>query len=212
MVADANHGIPLTQVVTTSRRNDSPLLSEVVDRAKALHDWFGPDAVMADRGYDSAANHRYLYDQGIKPIIHIRRSPYGKKANGENLQKGIYTTECVPTCLGMVPMEYVETNTEGHHLYRCQKGGCYLLNSRKGGFLYCDTEYWQDPTEDIRLFGVVRRDIPEWKALYSKRYAIERVFKSEKESRRLERHCVRGLRNIILHTLCRRWGLRLRPW
>ena len=39
------------------------------------------------------------------------------------------------------------------------------------------------------------------KALYRKRYAIERVFKSMKESRRLERHCVRGLRQITLHSL-----------
>ena len=33
------------------------------------------------------------------------------------------------------------------------------------------------------------------------RWAIERVFKSLKESRRLERHCVRGLRQITLHAL-----------
>ena len=33
------------------------------------------------------------------------------------------------------------------------------------------------------------------------RQAIERVFKSMKESRRLERHCVRGLRQVMLHIL-----------
>ena len=41
----------------------------------------------------------------------------------------------------------------------------------------------------------------EWKDHYRKRQAIERVFKSTKESRRLERHCVRGLRQIKLHAL-----------
>ena len=36
---------------------------------------------------------------------------------------------------------------------------------------------------------------------YRKRQAIERVFKSLKESRRLERHCIRGLRRVTLHSL-----------
>ena len=33
----------------------------------------------------------------------------------------------------------------------------------------------------------------------SLRQAVERVFKSLKESRRLERHCVRGLKKVALH-------------
>ena len=55
--------------------------------------------------------------------------------------------------------------------------------------------------QDVFLFAATRRDGPEWKALYAKRQAIKRVFKSMKESRRLERHCVRGLRQITLHSL-----------
>ena len=71
----------------------------------------------------------------------------------------------------------------------------------RGGIRHCDTEVWEDPTRNVRLFGVIRRNGPEWKALYAKRQAIERVFKSMKESRRLERHCVRGLRQITLHAM-----------
>ena len=69
----------------------------------------------------------------------------------------------------------------------------------RGGIRHCDPEVWEDPSQNIRLFGVVRRGSPEWKDLYTKRQAIERVFKSMKESRRLEWHCVRGLRQITLH-------------
>ena len=36
--------------------------------------------------------------------------------------------------------------------------------------------------QDVFLFAATRRDGPEWKALYAKRQAIERVFKSMKES------------------------------
>ena len=57
------------------------------------------------------------------------------------------------------------------------------------------------PHQGHPAVGVIRRDGPEWKALYEKRQAIKRVFKSMKESRRLERHCVRGLRQITLHAL-----------
>ena len=99
-------------------------------------------------------------------------------------------------------MEYVETDlVTGHHLYICAEGSCHLKGSNKGGITYCDSEVWQDPSSNIRLFGKIRRGSPGWKAHFRERQAIERVFKSMKESRRIERHCVRGLRQITLHTL-----------
>ena len=187
MVADANYGVPLAHVVTTAKRNDSPELPAVIARTEALYSWFRPSAVIADRGYDGKPNHEWLNGKGIVPIIHIRRTD----------RDSIYTLEGVPTCLGQIPMEYVRSDPEKGHLYRCK--GCHLAGSMKGGIRHCDSEVWEDPTKDIRLFGVLRRGSQEWKDLYTKRQAIERVFKSMKESRRLERHCVRGLRQITLH-------------
>ena len=195
MAADANHGLPLSVKITTGKRNDSPELPAVIAEARALYPWLEPKAVIADRGYDSAANHRFLYQQGIAPVIHIR-----KPANAK-LYHGIYTKEGIPTCLGRVPMEYVTTDEREHHLYRCRQEGCHLLTSPKGGIRHCDDEYWQDPTEDIRLFGAIRRNSPQWKAHYAKRWSIEQTFKSLKESRRLESHCIRGQRQITLHVL-----------
>ena len=195
MVADVTYGVPLAQVVTAGNRNDSPVLPDVMKQAEALYDWWKPKVAIADRGYDSSANHKWLDDRGVIPVIHIRQTQ-------TKLHDGVYTKEGVPTCMGGVPMEFVETDpATGHHLYICQEGGCHLKGSKKGGVIYCDAEVWEDPSNNIRLFGKVRRDSPEWKAHYRKRQAIERVFKSTKESRRLERHCVRGLRRITLHTL-----------
>ena len=188
MVADANYGVPLAHFVTTAKRNDSPELPAVIARAEALYPWFKPSVVIADRGYDSTANHEYLHGKGIVPVIHIRRSK-GHAA--------LYTEHGVPTCLGQIPMEYVRSDPEKGHLYRCK--GCHL--AARPGVHHCDTEVWEDPSQDIRLFGVVRRDSQEWKALYARRQAIERVFKSMKESRRLERHCIRGLRQVTLHAV-----------
>ena len=194
MVADANYGVPLAHLVTTAKRNDSPELPTVIARADALYPWFKPSAVIADRGYDSTANHEHLHGNGIIPVIHIRRSK-GYAA----LYDGIYTEQGVPTCLGQIPMEYVRSDSEKGHLYRCK--GCHLADSVSGGIRHCDSQVWEDPSQNIRLFGVVRRGSQEWKDLYVKRQAIERVFKSMKESRRLERHCIRGLRQITLHAV-----------
>ena len=194
MVADTNYGLPLAHLVTTAKRNDSPELPGVIARAEALYRWFKPAVVIADRGYDSTANHEHLHGKGIIPVIDIRR-----RTAHAGLHDGIYTKYGVPTCLGNIPMEYVRSDPEKGHLYRCK--GCHLADSMRGGILHCDTEVWEDPSENIRLFGVVRRESQEWKDLYTKRQAIERVFKSMKESRRLERHCIRGLRQVTLHAV-----------
>ena len=196
MVADANHGLPLAQYVTTAKRNDSPELPKVMEKAKALYSWFKPSAALADRGYDATSNHEYLDKQGIIPVIPIR-----KKRASAPLFEGIYTKSGTPTCVGMAEMVYVQSDPEKGHLYRCRAEGCHLKDSNRGGIRHCDSEVWEDPKRNIRLFGVLRRDSKEWKALYEKRQAIERVFKSMKESRRLERHCDRGLRKIALHAL-----------
>ena len=195
MVADANYGLPLSHLVTTAKRSDSPELPRVIEHTEALYPWFRPSVVIADRGYDSIANHEYLHQKGIVPVIHIKRN------SNARLYDGIYTEKGVPTCLGKIEMEYVRSDREKGHLYRCRAEGCHLKDSNRGGIRHCDTEVWEDPGRNIRLFGVIRRNSPEWKALYAKRQAIERVFKSLKESRRLERHCVRGLRQVTLHAM-----------
>ena len=192
MVADANYGLPIAQITTTASRNDSPLLPKVMDKAKSLFAWFRPRALMADRGYDAASNHQYVLGKGTLPIIHI------KKPSKTDLYEGIYTEDGVPTCIGQVPMRYVRSDPKKGHLYRCI--GCHLRNKSKLA-PYCRTEVWEDPRRNIRLFGAIRRNSPEWNALYAKRQAIERTFKSMKESRRLERHFVRGLRKITLHAV-----------
>ena len=194
MVVDVNHGLPIAQFVTPANRNDSPELPNLINYAEALHDWFKPDVVIADRGYDGLPNHQFLIGKGIRPIIQIK-----KKAHDE-LYEGIYTKEGVPTCIGKVPMEYIRTDPKsGHLLYRC--GGCHLKNSFRGGIRHCDTEVWEDPMARLRLQGVLRRESPEWKALYAKRQGIERLFKTMKESNSLNAHYFRGLRKVTMHAI-----------
>ena len=133
---------------------------------------------------------------GSRDGIDTGQGGKGSSNAHDGLHEGIYTKQGVPTCLWQIPMEYVRSDPDMGHLYRCR--GCNLDGTMRGGIRHCDSQIWEDPARNIRLFGVVRRGSQEWKDLYTKRQAIERVFKSMKESRRLERHCVRGLRQITL--------------
>ena len=197
MVADATHGLPLGMLVTTAKRNDSPELPTVMRRAEALYGWFRPAVAIADRGYDSNANHQFLYDRGALAVIHI------KKPKNTDLYGGIYTKLGIPTCMGGVEMVFVRTDPEtGQRLYRC--GGCHREGQRSERMRQpwrCDSETWENPKTNLRLFGMVRRDSQEWQHYYRQRWAIERLFKTLKESCRLERHTLRGLRRINLHVL-----------
>ena len=105
---------------------------------------------------------------------------------------GVYNRDGVPTCLGEKLMEYQGTMPDKGHLYRCPAGGCRL--KQRKGVLYCQDLTWVDwRTEpNKRIHGPVRRGSSEWKALYELRYSVERVFKSMKENRRLERHYTRA--------------------
>ena len=191
MAADANHGLPLAMILLPANRSNSPELPVVTDKARGLHPWLRPQAVIADREYDGQANFRHIMDAGAVPVILTRRMPGGR------LRGGVYDHQGVPTCVGMVPMEYVRSDPERGHLFRCV--GCHLAD--RPGHANCRDEVWEHPSHNLRLGGAVRIGSAEWEELYVKRQAIERTFKSMKQSLRLNRHCYRGQRKVLLHCL-----------
>ena len=190
-IADATYDLPLIGFTTTASRSDSPTMPELLEKAEATHDWFAPSYVMADKGYDATSNYRAVLQRGAVPVIAIRNMPKGE------LREGIYTNDGRPTCMGMLPMDYVRGDSAKGHLYRCPAGGCHLKDRK--GVLYCQDSVWEHHPDNLRVFGTVARASREWKLLYRRRQSIERVFKSLKQSRRLEDHCIRGLKRISLH-------------
>ena len=174
------------------------MLKPLIEKAEAEHAWFGirPGSVaLADRGYDSKPNNEYVHRKGGAPVIH-KRKPRG------GLHDGIYTTKGIPTCLGKQEMEFIWTDPQtGHHLYRCPASGC-SRSGQKLGYATCGDESWEDPEQDIRLFGgKIRRASPEWALKYAKRWSVERLFSLWKYPGRLEQHCYMGLAKIRLHPL-----------
>ena len=72
-------------VLLPANRNDSPQLPVLVRKAQGMYAWLKPKHLMADRGYDSQANHTFLVGQGVTPIIHIR-----KTTADDGLYDGLY--------------------------------------------------------------------------------------------------------------------------
>ena len=194
---DAVHGAPLVHVVAPANKSDSPELPKLVEKAQRTHSWLKPKHLLADRGYDSNANHTSLVRRSIIPIIHIRRNPNG-------LSGGVYHQSGVPVCAdGKTRMVYTGTDGRtGRHAFRCPPAGCRLKSRSSGAMLYCDpTPHWEDPMNNLRVLGIVARASPEWKKIYRRRPIIERLFGSMKRTRLLDKHQYRGQRKIEAHVL-----------
>ena len=116
-LADATHNVPLGFVMKPANEGESPQLRDVVSKMIKTYDWFQPKFAVADRGFDSQRNHKFLIERGITPIIHIRKPSHG------GLHDGIYSTKGAPTCLGGKAMTYIRTDADtGKHLYACPTG------------------------------------------------------------------------------------------
>ena len=193
VMADGKYGLPLSYTVTPGSRNDTQELPIVLKKTLKEHPWIKAKYLLADRGYDSQPNHKFVDGKKIIPIIHIR-----KPTAEDGLYDGLYDKKGRPVCLGQVPMAYVASDPDsGRHLFQCPVGGCDL----KGVGLVpnCQDSLWVNPEDNLRVISRVHRSTPAWKALYSNRTSIERLFGSLKQSRKLDNHTVCGMEPMKLH-------------
>ena len=194
-IVDANYEVPLVWNTTTAKHSDLRQLRPLYDDAKQTFPWYAPKYLLGDKGYDSQAMHRYLREQGTNGII-----PPRKPTAKDGLYDGLYNADGDPTCMGVVAMEYIQTDpANGKHLYRCRAEGCDLKTKGIKGLVHCDSEFWFDPDDNPRILGGIPRNTKEYKRLYPKRWSVERDFASLKESRLLEKHHYRGLAKVQTH-------------
>ncbi len=211
---DANRDIPLW-IDLSRENNDSPQLIPLLESMEANVGDLGVEAALADRGYDSASNCVYLHERGIEPVIHKRR-PKKNPETGKRLHPGGYTTHGVPTCECGVAMDYVGEMREGRYLYRCSAVGGGVEDEQARDFrettrvvcagkygdagVACREDATVDPEANVWLFGGrLRRMGPEWRRLYRKRWAVERVIGLWKGAGRLNAHRFRDRLAIALH-------------
>ncbi len=93
-------------------------------------------------------------------------------------------------------MEYIATDPDQGHRFRCSAAVCHLKD--KVDFSrYCDSEHYEKPEGRLlRIVGLLPRCSEEWKAEYQKRPSIARYFSSTKHSRLLEAHRCLNIREV----------------
>ena len=198
-VVDANYGLPLDVKVTTGARNDSPEFIPTMEEFESLN--LDTRVVIADRGYDSKDNNKWLHERDIAPVIHIR--VWGDdETHRRDWSSTDFSANGVPLCECGIEREFLRTDDRGFHVYAANPKGCpNPILGRKvplpGEFGLCGREVAIDPERDIRLFGgIIRRGSPEWDAAYAKRIRVEQKFGHWKQSDRIKDHYLRGIANI----------------
>ena len=197
VIADANYGLPLFGVTRPANASDVVVMVQDLDDCLALYRTLGPQYFLGDKGYDRLENIQHLVSLGLIPVVAVRL-PAKDEETGKRLYDGIYEADGRPTCVGGKPMEYVETDAEGH-LFRCPAGGCHLKG--KVHFTrYCDSQHYEKPEGKLlRIVGLLPRCSEEWKAKYKLRTIIERYFSSAKHSRLMDVHRYLNIHKVSLH-------------
>ena len=195
---DAYYGLPLYGTVAPANVSEGPRLRPDLDALLKLHPDLKPRYLLADKAYHAFYNFRHAANLGIIPIIDIPR-PTQDKATKRRLYDGIYTADGRPTCVGQQPMDYLGTDLDGAHWFRCPPQGCHL-KEKLDWSRYCNDTHWESPTGKLlRIMGIIPRFSSTWKELYQRRNSIERYFSSAKQSRLLNRHQCLGQEKVELH-------------
>ncbi len=192
-IVDALYGVPLASITLPANESDVKQLLPLIEHIRTRHPHMPLKYIMCDKAYDSRNHQQTLVNNGTIPITPLRAP------SNTNLHGGIFTEKGIPTCVGGAPMQYLESDTDKGHRFRCDPEGCHLKNG-DSLFTTCDSDYWEKPEGiALRVVGVIPRFTVEWKQLYKMRQTVERFFRSAKHSRLLDRHQSLGIAKIRLH-------------
>ncbi|MDO8682817.1 MAG: transposase [Armatimonadota bacterium] len=202
LIVDTDHELPICYDVSPANENECPKLPEVFGELNEKHPHLPIQAVIADAGYDSAANCAYiLRELDALPIIKMRLD------EGPDAECKTSLCRCtelgVPICDEGSKMRYA--GRDGKYLkWRCpavMEGRdclCKIDNcstSAYGRTLKVSIE------EDPRRFPGLSRDSHKWRRLYRKRSANERVNARLKGYLLLDDQRVRGKAKVTIQIL-----------
>lgn len=196
LVVDARYELPISFVVTPANESDTKQMKVLLEKAVPDRPEARPEAVIADKGYDSVENCRLVFKgYGAAPIIPIR------EREGEQLAD-ICNAKGTPTCGCGLEMSY--WGRDGNHLkYRCPqavgKGQCTSLSpctASPYGYVL-KLPIMADP----RRHPPVPRETKKWGRLYRLRTAVERVNSRVKRLLGLECITLRGIAKVTVRSL-----------
>ena len=196
LLVDGIYELPVSFFLTPANESDTRQMSVLLDRAKLDEKAAWPEAVIADKGYDSRSNCQLIFERyGAAPII-----PVIERKGVE--QPDICNAKGTPTC--SCGLEMVFWGRDGNYLkYRCPqavgKGVC------KSRFRCTRSAYGYvlklPIAEDVRRHPPVPRESKKWERLYRLRGAVERVNSRLKGLLGLGHITVRRMPKVMVRSL-----------
>ena len=154
VLTDANHGLPMFAETRPANASDVTVMIQDLDDCLALYRTLSPRYFLGDKGYDSLKNILHIISLGMMPVVAVRR-PEKDKETGKRLHDGIFDEAGRPTCIGGQSMEYVETDPEKGHLFRCPADGCYLKETVQFT-RHCDAKHYEKPEGRLLATALLR--------------------------------------------------------
>jgi len=196
LIVDARYELPVQYQVTAANVNDTTqLIPQIEDIRVKQPELLGrTEYLVADAGYDSEKNHRYLYERlGIKGIIPLN-------LGNEKEPPGICNSLGTPLCAANKPMSYAGYDN-GFLKYRApcivQGFDCPLgVHGRCCHPKSYGTVVKLRVRDNPRRYSPVPRESKKWKRIYRKRTAIERVNSRLKRHLLIDQVYVRGKRKV----------------
>lgn len=215
LVVDSVYELPLDFELTTASASDTTHLPPLVEQLEEKHPQIAARAeeLSADKGYDSAANNRDLYDDyDIKPIIDKRTmwkdGELTRPLDPDRVDQFVYDETgrvyCVCPATGEM-RDMFHCGFEKDRLaikYRCPAAA---LGVDCKGRVECEAnacvgEFGRTvrvPLElDRRIFTPIARHTEKWKTAYKCRTAVERVNSRIDQVLGFEHHYIRGLKKM----------------
>jgi len=215
LLVDSQYELPLSWELTKASVSDSPRLIPLVeDLRKRRSDRIElAEDLSADKGYDSAKNNSWLWDEcGIKPLIDIRsmwkeeETRLLDESRVDNVvydEKGRLYCHC-PRSGERREMAYQRFEKDRLCLkYRCPAAGygfeCAGRGSCGSGNYGPYGRIVRVPLDkDRRIFTPIARNSYAWSRKYKRRTAVERVNSRIDRNFKFEQHYIRGKKKMQL--------------
>lgn len=217
LIVDSVYELPVGFELTKASTNDSPVLLRLVGQVQEHHQPLlsRSEECSADKGYDSNANNRVLFDEyGIKPVIDKRKlwkDPDETRALfGERVDSFTYDEQGHVYCECPVSGERRELFFDGFERdreslkYRCPAAALGLecagraeCEGRTCGRAGSYGRVVRVPLElDRRIFTPIARHTAKWDKAYDRRTSVERVNSRLDRVLGFELHYIRGKRKM----------------
>ncbi len=196
LVVDVRYELPVSFKLTPANESDTTHMEALLKKAGADQPESRPEAIIADKGYDSERNNEFIFVEcKAAPIIPIR------EVKGMQMPD-ICNAKGTPLCSCGLEMTY--WGRDGNYLkYRCPEAvGKAACKSR---FKCTSSPYGYvlklPINDDPRRHPPVPRETKKWARLYRLRTAIERVNSRVKELLGLGRITLRGIGKVTVRSV-----------